>query len=96
MLLGCCFSGSFPLGVRARAGGDISVPDQFQGDGRGLAVITGSSEMEYAYEGDHLSGEGQPSFFTEAVVEALETGKADRDQDHGSRSRSCTTMSMTV
>jgi hypothetical protein len=38
--------------------------------------------MEYAYEGDHLSGEGQPSFFTEAVVEALETGKADRDEDH--------------
>ena len=37
--------------------------------------------MEYAYEGDQLSGEGQPSFFTEAVVEGLRSGKADRDQD---------------
>ena len=37
--------------------------------------------MEYAYEGDELRGEGQPSVFTEAVVEGLETGKADLDHD---------------
>jgi hypothetical protein len=37
--------------------------------------------MEYAYEGDDLKGEGQPSVFTEAVVEGLETGKADLDHD---------------
>jgi hypothetical protein len=82
VLLDCCFSGSFPFGARARVGGEVSMPDQFEGHGRGLAVITASSAMEYAYEGDTLSGEGQPSFFTEAVVEALESGKADRDQDH--------------
>ena len=81
VLLDCCFSGSFPFGARARAGGDVSVPDQFAGHGRGLAVITASSAMEYAYEGDSLSGEGQPSFFTEAVADALATGEADRDGD---------------
>jgi hypothetical protein len=37
--------------------------------------------MEYAYEGDQLTGEGQPSIFTAAVVEGLETGKADLDHD---------------
>jgi hypothetical protein len=37
--------------------------------------------MEYSFEGDELSGAGEPSFFTAAVVEGLETGKADRDGD---------------
>ena len=37
--------------------------------------------MEYAYEGDRLTGEGRQSYFTAALLEALETGKADRDQD---------------
>jgi hypothetical protein len=38
--------------------------------------------MEYAFEGDELSGEGEPSVFTSAVVKALATGEADRDQDN--------------
>lgn len=37
--------------------------------------------MEYAFEGDALSGEGNPSVFTSAVVKGLETGEADRDGD---------------
>jgi hypothetical protein len=65
--------------MRARAGRTVNAPEQFEG--RGRAIITASSGMEYAYEGDRLEGEGQPSVFTEAVVEGLETGKADLDQD---------------
>ena len=49
--------------------------------GRGHTIITASNSMEYSFEGDQLSGAGEPSFFTEAVLDALETGKADRDQD---------------
>jgi hypothetical protein len=79
VLLDCCFSGSFPFGLRSRAGDDVNVQDHLQG--RGRAVITASNSIEYSYEGDQLSGEGRPSFFTDAVAEALETGKADRDQD---------------
>jgi len=37
--------------------------------------------MEYAFEGEELSGEGKPSVFTTAVVRGLESGEADRDQD---------------
>src|SRR4029453_9602617 len=39
--------------------------------------------MEYALEGDQLTDtqEQQPSVFTSALVEGLETGEADRDQD---------------
>ena len=79
VLLDCCFSGSFPFGMRARAGDTVNAPEQFEG--RGRAIITASSGLEYAYEGDQLRGEGQPSVFTEAVVEGLETGKADLDHD---------------
>jgi Caspase domain len=79
VLLDCCFSGSFPFGMHARAGGSVDAPEQLQG--RGRAIITASSAMEYAYEGDQLQGEGRPSVFTEAVVEGLDTGEADLDHD---------------
>ena len=79
VLLDCCFSGSFPFGMHARAGDEVDV--QAHLEGRGRAVITASNAMEYAYEGDELTGHGQPSVFTDAVVEGLATGKADRDQD---------------
>ena len=79
LLLDCCFSGRFPFSATARAGDSVDVQERFQG--RGRAVITASTAMEYAYEGDELSGEGQPSYFTAALVEGLETGEADLDQD---------------
>jgi len=79
MLLDCCFSGKFPFNSTARAGDSVEVEERLHG--RGRALITASNSMEYAYEGDELSGEGQPSYFTAAIVEALRTGEADRDQD---------------
>jgi uncharacterized caspase-like protein len=51
VLLDCCFSGSFPFGMRARGGG-VDAPEQLQG--RGRVIITASNAMEYAYEGDRL------------------------------------------
>jgi hypothetical protein len=80
MLLDCCYSGAIARGLRFRAGDSVDVSDHLGGSGR--AIITASNAMEYAFEGDELTGEGQPSVFTSAVVKALETGEADRDQDH--------------
>ncbi len=80
VLLDCCFSGSFPFGMRSRAGQEVNVREHLEG--RGRAVITASSAMEYSYEGDELSGEGEPSIFTDAVVDGLQSGRADRDGDH--------------
>ena len=37
--------------------------------------------MEYAFEGDTVSGQAAPSHFTSAIVEGLETGLADKDAD---------------
>jgi hypothetical protein len=79
VLLDCCYSGAAPFGMRSRAGKDVNVKDHLEG--RGRVVITASNATEYSYEGDQLSGEGQPSIFTDAVVEGLESGKADRDGD---------------
>jgi Caspase domain len=87
LLLDCCYGGAFAQGVQVRAGGSANVLDSFVGEklggGRGRAVITASSAMEYAFEGDRLTGDQglHPSIFTRAVVDGLATGEADRDED---------------
>src|SRR5215831_5035590 len=87
LLLDCCYGGAFAQGVTVRAAGDVNVLDSFPhertGGGRGRAVITASSAMEYAFEGDQLADDRRrrPSVFTSALVEGLATGDADRDED---------------
>ena len=81
LLLDCCYAGAFERGMTARAGTAVGIESQF--GGRGRAVITASSAMEYAFEGDQLADTNElaPSVFTSALVEGLQTGDADRDQD---------------
>src|SRR6266498_1150815 len=81
LLLDCCYAGAFERGMTARAGSGVGIEDHF--GGRGRAVITASSAMEYAFEGDELTDTKAlaPSVFTSALVEGLRTGDADRDQD---------------
>ena len=81
LLLDCCYAGAFERGMTARAGTEVGIEAQL--GGRGRAVITASSAMEYAFEGEQLAdvGEPEPSVFTSALVTGLETGEADRDQD---------------
>ena len=81
LLLDCCYAGAFERGLTARAGTDMGIEQHF--GGRGRAVITASSAMEYAFEVDELTStvEGPPSIFTSALVQGLETGDADQDQD---------------
>jgi hypothetical protein len=87
LLLDCCYGGAFGQGVAVRAAGDVNVLESFpggrSGGGRGRAVITASSSMEYAFEGDRLADDqgAAPSVFTSALVEGLATGAADRDED---------------
>jgi Caspase domain len=88
LLLDCCYGGAFARGVTVRAGGDVDVLGSFPRErlpsGRGRAVITASSAMEYAFEGNELADDAhhaQPSVFTAALVEGLATGEADRNQD---------------
>jgi hypothetical protein len=87
LLLDCCYGGAFSRGASVRAAGDVNVLESFQTDkapgGRGWAVITAADSMEYAFEGPDLTEKAppRPSVFTDAVVEGLRTGEADRDED---------------
>ena len=83
VLLDCCYAGAFERGLNTRGERGVDIEGQF-GGGRGHAVITASSSMEYAFEGDQLAAaanEHAPSVFTSALIEGLDTGDADRDQD---------------
>jgi hypothetical protein len=87
LLLDCCYGGAFSRGMTVRAAGDANVLDSFSGrglgGGRGRAVITASSAMEYSFEGEQLADDSspRPSVFTQALVDGLATGDADRDED---------------
>ncbi|KAA9373679.1 caspase family protein [Microbispora cellulosiformans] len=81
LLLDCCYAGAWARGALPRAGTGVHVEEQFGGSGR--VVITASNAMEYAFDGTELADaqEQAPSVFTRALVEGLESGDADRDQD---------------
>jgi uncharacterized caspase-like protein len=81
LLLDCCYAGAFERGMVPKADEAVHVDEQF--GGRGRAVVTASGAMEFAFENAELtfSSELRPSVFTRAVVDGLETGDADRDQD---------------
>lgn len=80
LLLDCCYAGAFERGFSARGDG-LQLEERL--GGRGRAVITASTAMEYAFEGKDLaeSQESAPSVFTSALVEGLSSGDADQDQD---------------
>ncbi|MGK8522634.1 caspase family protein [Nocardia asteroides] len=81
LLLDCCYAGAFERGMTHRAGTGMNLEEQLSG--RGRAVITASSAMEYSFESGELAdrADSGPSVFTGALVEGLATGKADRNQD---------------
>jgi Caspase domain len=79
LLLDCCFGGAFARGLVHRAGDNVAIKEEFEGQGR--VVLTASRAMEYAFEGENREGDAQPSIFTSAIVQGLESGEADRDRD---------------
>jgi hypothetical protein len=79
LFLDCCFSGAFTRGMLARGGEALDVQERFHG--RGRAVLTATSALEYAWEGDALARLNEPSIFTSAVIRGLRSGEADRDGD---------------
>ncbi|MEV6009605.1 caspase family protein [Streptomyces sp. NPDC051976] len=87
LFLDCCYGGAFSRGASVRAAGDVNVLESFEDTNlpgaQGWAVITASNSMEYAFEGSDLAENSapQPSLFTHAVVQGLETGEADLDAD---------------
>jgi hypothetical protein len=85
VFLDCCYGGAFARGMVARAAGDPQVGDAFAalgGGARSRAVITASSAIEYAFEGERLTeSHVEPSVFASAMRDGIAGGDADRDGD---------------
>ncbi len=81
LLLDCCFGGAFSSSLTKKAAGGESVGIKERFEGRGRIILSASTAMEYAYEGERRDGEPVPSVFTRALVKGLETGAADADED---------------
>ncbi len=75
VILDCCFSGAFAQGLLAKDDGSVDIRDQLGSEGR--AVLTSSTSTQYSFEqkGTDLS------IYTHYLIEGMETGGADRDND---------------
>lgn len=81
VILDACFSGGFSLGYRTRDPKAASASEPLLRS-RGCYVISSSALDEVSYAGEPLSDDRVgPSVFTGYLVEALRTGRADRDGD---------------
>jgi branched-chain amino acid transport system substrate-binding protein len=69
MILDCCFSGAFAQGLSVKGDGFVDVRKQLGGEGR--AVLTSSTSTQYSFD----------SIYTHYLVDGLETGAADLDND---------------
>ncbi|MCG8368383.1 MAG: GUN4 domain-containing protein [Pseudanabaenales cyanobacterium] len=75
VILDCCFSGAFALGMEAKDSGIVDIETQLGGEGR--AVLTSSTSTQYSFE----EQSADLSIYTRYLVEGLETGAADLDHD---------------
>ncbi|MTJ51732.1 Clp protease [Anabaena sp. UHCC 0253] len=75
IILDACFSGAFAEGMKAKDDSSVEINQQLGGKGR--AVLTSSSSIEYSFE---QAGE-ELSVYTRYIVNGIETGAADTDND---------------
>jgi hypothetical protein len=80
LVLDCCYSGAFARELSPKSALEtVATSEEFGGYGR--AVLTASDSVQYAFQGDRVTGTSELSVFTRALVEGLESGDADLDQD---------------
>jgi uncharacterized caspase-like protein len=75
VILDCCFSGAFGEGLLAKDDGSIDIRKQLGGEGR--AVLTSSTSTQFSFE----QQDAELSIYTRYLVEGIETGAADLDED---------------
>ena len=81
LVLDCCHSGAFLRGAKGAVGVSVDTREAFEGSGSGRVILTATDAIQYAWEGDEVSGQAQSSVFTRFLVEGLRTGAADQDSD---------------
>jgi hypothetical protein len=75
VILDCCFSGAFGEGLLAKDDSSVDIRRQLGGEGR--AVLTSSTSTQYSFE----QKDADLSIYTRYLVEGIETGAADLDED---------------
>ncbi|MCC5638619.1 SUMF1/EgtB/PvdO family nonheme iron enzyme [Nostoc sp. CHAB 5844] len=75
VILDCCFSAAFAKGLTTKDSGNIDLQQQLGGEGR--AILTATTSTQYAFESDGLD----LSIYTHYLVEGIEKGAADKDED---------------
>jgi uncharacterized caspase-like protein len=80
LILDCCHSGAFGRGIK---GGEQKAVTEttFEGSGFGRVVLTASDSTQFALEGDQVIKQTELSLFTHFLLEGLQTGKADTNND---------------
>jgi uncharacterized caspase-like protein len=75
IILDCCFSGAFDPALQSKDDGSVDLTAQLGAEGR--VVLTSSSSTQYSFEqkGSELS------LYTRYLVEGIETGAGDLDED---------------
>jgi ABC-type phosphate transport system substrate-binding protein/uncharacterized caspase-like protein len=75
LILDCCFSGAMAKGMTVKDDGSVNVQECL--GGRGRAILTSSTSTQYSI----VSEDSELSIYTRYIVEGIETGAADSDED---------------
>ena len=79
LILDCCHSGAFARGTKGEQ--KAITETTFEGSGFGRVVLTASDSTQYALEGDQVIKQSELSLFTHFLLEGLQTGAADVNND---------------
>ena len=79
LILDCCHSGAFARGTKGEQ--KAITETTFEGSGFGRVVLTASDSTQYALEGDQVIKQTELSLFTHFLLEGLQTGAADINND---------------
>ena len=79
LILDCCHSGAF--GAKNALGAPVGTASAFAGIGFGRVVLTATDATQYAWEGERVIGDAEPSIFTNFLVLGIQSGAADLDGD---------------
>ena len=74
IILDCCYSGAFAEGWQAKSVG-LELKKELGGEGRVVLTSSTATQTSFQQEGEELS------LYTKYLVEGMETGAADRDED---------------
>ena len=74
IILDCCYSGAIAKGLTAKDEGEVDIIAELGGKGR--AILTSSTAVQSSFQ-----QEGALSIYTQYLVEGMETGAADFDND---------------